>query len=209
MLVALRSHDPSFGLRNFIGFIDDGEPDMSRLGRLGAALLGGSAALERYRGAGFVVGVGDPGVRELLADRAAQAGLIPVTVVHRQATVGEDVALGEGSVLCAGARVTTNVRAGVHVHVNINATVAHDVTLGDYATLNPQAAVSGDVRVGARVTIGTGAVIRQGIALGEGAVVGAGAAVVRDVPAGVTCVGVPARPLTISREAQEAQERNR
>ena len=195
VLVALRDHDGRFGPRTFIGFVDDGEPDMTRLDRLAAPFLGKTDELARFAGAGFVVGVGDPRVRRSLADRAVMAGLVPVTVIHRQATVGDDVTLGDGSVLCAGARVTTNVRAGVHVHVNINATVAHDVVLGDYVTLNPQAAVSGDVHLGDGATIGTGAAVRQGLAIGQGAVVGAGAAVVADISPGATCVGVPARPL--------------
>ncbi len=196
MLVALRAHDSErFGSRSFIGFVDDGAPRTDRLERLGAPFLGTTSDLAGYAGAGFVVGVGDPHVRELLAERATQAGLVPVTVVHQQATVGDDVVLGDGTVLCAGARVTTNVRAGTHVHLNINATVAHDVELGDYATLNPQAAVSGDVLVGAYVTVGTGAAIRQGLSIGDGAVIGAGAAVVTDVLARTTYVGVPARPL--------------
>src|SRR5690606_15983853 len=96
--------------------------------------------------------------------------------------LGGDVVLGPGTVICAGARLTTNVRTGIHVHVNINATVAHDVVLKDYVTLNPQAAISGDVTVGKNSTVGSAAVIRQGLTIGRDAVVGAGAAVVRTVP---------------------------
>jgi acetyltransferase-like isoleucine patch superfamily enzyme len=43
--------------------------------------------------------------------------------------------------------------------------------------------------------VGAGATIRQGIEIGAGAMVGAGAVVVRNVPAGVTVVGIPARPV--------------
>lgn len=195
VLVALRAHDSDFGSRTFLGFIDDGDPDSERLQRLEAPLLGGSGALERYPGAGFVVGIGEPAVRQALAARALAAGLEPVTVIHRQATIGDDVLLGPGTVICAGARLTTNVRTGIHVHVNINSTVAHDVSLHDYATLNPQAAVSGDVTVETGATIGTGAVIRQGLTVGGWAIVGAGAAVIKNVPPGATWAGVPARPL--------------
>ncbi|MFK5633709.1 NeuD/PglB/VioB family sugar acetyltransferase [Ornithinimicrobium sp. LYQ103] len=195
VLVALRAHDERHGSRAFAGFIDDGDPHEERLARIGATHLGGSDVLEEHRGSAFVVGVGDPRLRALLAQRALEAGLLPTTIVHHQATIGADVVLGPGTVLCAGARLTTNVRTGLHVHVNINVTVAHDVVLGDYVTLNPQAAISGDVVVEAEATIGTGAVIRQGINIGQGAIVGAGAAVVHDVAAGTVVVGVPARRL--------------
>ena len=175
--------------------MDDGTPDLERLRRLNAPFLGGTDALPKYEGAGFVVGIGSPAARLSLATKARRAGLHEVVVVHRHATIGEDVELGRGTVVCAGARLTTNVRTGLHVHVNINATVAHDVTLADYVTLNPQAALSGEVSVKEAATVGSAAVVRQGLSIGERATVGAGAAVLRDIPSGETWVGVPARVL--------------
>lgn len=109
------------------------------------SFLGGTEVLAKCAGAGFVVSVGSPTSRRMLASRAGDADLHEVTVVHGQATIGEDVELGAGTVICAGRRLTTIVRTGVHVHVDINATVAHDVTLDDFVTLNPQAALSGEV----------------------------------------------------------------
>jgi acetyltransferase-like isoleucine patch superfamily enzyme len=100
-----------------------------------------------------------------------------------------------GAVLAAGSRITTNVRAGRHVHLNVAATVAHDCRLDDYVSLSPGVHVSGNVTIGREVFLGTGAVVVPGCTIGAGAVVGAGAAVVSDVAAGETVVGVPARPV--------------
>jgi serine acetyltransferase len=54
--------------------------------------------------------------------------------------------------------------------------------------------VSGGVTGGHRVLVGSGAVVREGVRLGDEVRIGAGAAVVGDVAAGLTVVGVPARP---------------
>lgn len=177
-----------------LGFIDDGEPDTDRLRRIGAVHLGGTDVLPDYVSARFVVGVSDPVVREQLANRAVASGLTPApALVHPEASMGADVTLGLGTVVCAGVRVTTNVRVGEHVHLNINATIGHDVTVEDYVTVNPLAAISGDVQLGRGSMVGTTACVNQGLTVGPGGMVGSGAAVIKDVTGGVTVVGVPAR----------------
>lgn len=181
---------------SFLGFIDDGTPDPGRLMRLDAQHLGGTEILARFSGCGYVVAVGDPAGRAVLAATAESAGLKPVSLLHPSATFGADVNIAPGTVICAGVRLTTNIRVGRHVHINLNTTIGHDSTIEDLVTLNPQAAISGDVHLGQGATVGTTASINQGLRIGAGATVGAGAAVVKDVPPGVIVVGVPARQLT-------------
>jgi serine O-acetyltransferase len=48
--------------------------------------------------------------------------------------------------------------------------------------------------IGDNVFIGAGARVLGGVCVGDNAVIGANAVVIHDVPAGVTAVGVPARP---------------
>ena len=141
----------------------------------------------------YVVGIGSPGVRRRVADRLDAAGFSAAVVVHPHATVGSEVSIGEGTVICAGARVTTNIRLGRHVHLNPNVTVGHDTDIGDFVSLNPACSVSGECTVGPEVLVGVGAVVLNQITVGAGAVVGAAACVVRDVEQGATVKGVPAR----------------
>lgn len=178
------------------GFYADARSDDAELAERGFEVIGEVAALhEPTSSDAYVIGFGDgPGRRRVHALLDAR-GWRAASLVHPTASVGGATRLGAGAILCAGARITTNVSVGDHVHVNLNATVGHDAVLGDYVTVNPLASISGRVIVGAETMIGTGANVVEGVRIGERAIVGAGAVVVRDVAPGTTVAGVPARPI--------------
>ena len=173
-----------------VGFVDDGEVDQSLLG---APLLGTTAAVADLGDVAVLLGIGDPRVR---ADVAARVGAPPApAMVHPDASVGSRCHIGAGTVVAAGARLTTAVTLGVHCYVGPNATIGHDAVLRDFATLYPGSIVSGAVQVGRAATIGAGATVKQGVRIGERAVVGMGGAATHDVADLTTVAGVPARRL--------------
>lgn len=176
----------------FAGFVDDGKIIADRLERRKASLLGTTEILADTD-PHYVIGIGSPALRAKLDEQLTAWGRTAATLIHPAATVASDNRISDGVLLAAGARVTTNVTLGRHVHLNVNAVVSHDCVVGDYTTLSPGALVNGDVRLAEGVFLGTGAIITPGITIGDHAVIGAGAVVVRDVPPGVTVRGVPAR----------------
>lgn len=179
----------------FLGFLDDGQVRHDRLERLGVAHLGGTDyCVELPKDTRYVLGIGNGAVREKLVKKFLAAGLKPLTLVHHQAWVAPDARIGEGSIICPGARVDTNVVLGRGVHINNNDTIGHDAILADWVTVFPMVAVAGEVHIGQRSTIGAGSCINPGQKLGADVYVGAGAAVVSDVPDSTLVVGVPAKP---------------
>lgn len=145
----------------------------------------------------YVVGVGDPALRRAAAQGCADLGLTPATLVHPRVERSAAVSVGEGSVVAAGSVLTTNVRLGRHVHVNVGCTISHDALVADYVTISPGVHVAGHVTVEEGCFLGIGASIVNGSAdrrlvVGAGAVVAAGACVIADVDPGTLVAGVPA-----------------
>jgi sugar O-acyltransferase (sialic acid O-acetyltransferase NeuD family) len=153
-------------------------------------------AAARDERAGYVVAV------ERGADRARLAALVDgapglhaAVLVHPAATVGSATVLGPGTVVLAGARISCDVRTGVHCVVNLGATVGHDCVLGDHVTLSPGVHLSGRVEVGDRSSVGSGAVVIPRVKVGADCQVGAGSTIVRDLDDGVSVMPPLSRPL--------------
>jgi len=205
-LVLLRDierHDP--GTWNFRGFVAPHDPEPGLLERLAAPFLGDPAALTinhpHARDWHFVVGIGNPRYRRSMDDVLTGQGLRSTTLVHPTAQIGDDVAIGTGSTICANSVLTTNIRIGVSAQINIGCVVAHDARIGDYLTLAQSVNIAGNVTVGDDVTLHTQAVVDRGLRLGAGCVIGSGAVVTHDVEPGSTVVGVPARPIPGTRSS--------
>lgn len=144
-----------------------------------------------------VIAVGDPSARRRIAALCAATGLREAIVVHPRAEISDSVELDPGTIVCAGVILTTNIRVGRHVHINLDCTVGHDAIIGDFATLSPGVHVSGHVHIGQGAFIGTGANLINGSAdaplvVGDDAVIAAGACVTRSVDRGALVAGVPA-----------------
>lgn len=186
-----------------LGFIDDDPLKRERLVN-GIPVLNLEEAGNKASNIAIVSGIGNPRVRETTMDRARTAGFFFHTILHPRIEKSDYINIGEGTVICAGCILTTNIRIGRQVQINLDCTVGHDVVVGDYTTLAPGVHVSGWVNFGKRVYVGTGAVIINGtekrpLHIGDDAVVGAGAVVTKSVPPNATVVGVPARVISSRR----------
>lgn len=186
----------SEGLR-LAGIIDD----FAAVGtqKLGCTVLGGSAELPRIMAQTgcrrLVLAVGHNGRRLELAEQIESLcdGVVWQSLCHPAAVVGEDVDIGPGSVIVAGAVINPGARLGRHCIVNTTAVVDHDCRLGDGSSLGPGALLGGNVTLGCGTIVAIGATVINGLQLGAHCLLGAGATAVCDLPEGAVALGVPAR----------------
>lgn len=144
---------------------------------------------------GFIVAVGNNGVRAKLFTEYRDRGLLPVSVIHPSAVIAPSVVIGAGTFVAAGVIVNVDAAIGEDTILNTGCTVDHDCVVGDHALVGPTASLCGESRIGAGVTVGAGASIIPVKQVGDWSTIGAGAAVVEDVPSGVVYAGVPARQV--------------
>lgn len=145
----------------------------------------------------YVVAIGDPLQRRRIASSCELKGLLPATLIHPGVQKSSRVTIGVGTIICAGSILTTNVKIGAHVHVNISCALSHDVIVDDFSTISPGVNIAGNVHVEENVFIGIGASIINGVTnnplvMGLGATIAAGACVIASVDAGALVAGVPA-----------------
>ena len=118
------------------------------------------------------------------------------THIHPSVQIhGEDVEIGEGSIICAGTIITTNVKIGKHAHLNLLTTVGHDCVIGDYFTTAPGVQISGNGTIGNRVYFGTRSCVKQKITICDDVTIGMNAGVVKNIIEPGIYIGTPAKKI--------------
>lgn len=105
------------------------------------------------------------------------------------------IKIGEGSVICAGAVLTTNIRIGKHAQINLNTTIGHDCLIGDFFTTAPGVNISGSCLIGDRVYIGSNATIKEGITICNDVIIGMNSGVTKSITEPGTYIGCPAKKI--------------
>jgi sugar O-acyltransferase (sialic acid O-acetyltransferase NeuD family) len=159
-------------------------------------ILGSVDWLKHHPDTAVVIAVGSPAVRQRIARQITEAQHSHfATLIHPKSWIGRRVSIGTGSVICAGALITTDIQIGQHVHINLGCTIGHDAALDDFVTLNPAVSVSGNVHLGFGAEIGTRSTLIPQAHVGEWSIVGAGAVVTKELPSNITAVGAPAKVI--------------
>lgn len=147
----------------------------------------------------FVVAVGSPRIKKILVDKALSVGLKPhETIVDPNAIIlipKEN--LGFGGIISPGCVVTTNIKFGNYVTLNLNTTVGHDTEIGDFCTTNPGVHISGECKIGSMNEFGTGCILKDRLVIGSNKVFGAQTAIVKNILDDNTdiYVGIPSKKL--------------
>jgi sugar O-acyltransferase (sialic acid O-acetyltransferase NeuD family) len=146
----------------------------------------------------FVLGLGNPILREKVALKLKNQMGILTSIVSKSATIGaHNVLLEDGLNIMHNTLISNDVFIGEGSLINAYVCVHHDVRVGKYSELSPKSVLLGGAVIGSFTSIGANATVLPGIKIGSNVTIGAGSVVTKDVPDNCIAVGVPARIIKI------------
>jgi sugar O-acyltransferase (sialic acid O-acetyltransferase NeuD family) len=149
----------------------------------------------------LVLALGSPVVKKYVHAKIVNKNVLFPVLIHPSVILGNRhfITLGEGSIICAGNILTTNINVGRHVILNLSCTLGHQCEVGDFSSFMPACNISGEVKIGKENFWGTGANVVNRKKIGDNVIVGAGAVIIDDIPDDVTVVGVPGKVIKKNR----------
>jgi sugar O-acyltransferase (sialic acid O-acetyltransferase NeuD family) len=140
-----------------------------------------------------LVAIGDPKIRFDMVQKLPKNTKY-FTFIHPSVQILDpNIEIGEGSIICAGCILTTNIKIGKHAHLNLQTTIGHDCEIGDYFTTAPGAKISGNCKIYDCVYIGTNASVKEKISIHSLATIGLNAGVVKHITEPGVYTGTPAK----------------
>lgn len=136
-----------------IEFLDDND-EIKYCGEY--SVVGKTSCIRDHLDSDFVVGIGNGTIREKIQKDILNLGGNVVSLIHSRAVVSEDVKIGKGTVIMAGAVVNPGSVIGEGVIINTCSSVDHDCVVEDFSHISVGSHLSGTVIVGKSTWIGAG-----------------------------------------------------
>jgi sugar O-acyltransferase (sialic acid O-acetyltransferase NeuD family) len=176
-----------------IAFLDD---DENMKFSLGFEVIGKSnEAIRHINDFDIFVGIGNNAIRKKAQECLEVEGASIPTLIHPNATLGEQVEVGSGTAVMAGVVINCCSQIGKGCIINTGSTIDHDNVVEDFVHISPGAHLAGTVNVGQGSWIGIGSVVSNNVNITNGCKIGAGAVVLKDLIETGTYVGVPVRKI--------------
>lgn len=143
------------------------------------------------------IAVGSPNAKKKIVDKLiGKANIFFPNLIHPTVVYDKRyTAMGQGNIICSHASLTTNIKLGNFVHINLNCTVGHDTNIGNFVTASPGANISGNVTIEDLVYLGTNSIIIEKKKIEKNVIIGAGTVVIKDILEAGTYVGMPAKKI--------------
>jgi len=143
----------------------------------------------------IIIAISDSKIREKIVQKLPSETKY-FTYIHPSVQIySNDVIIGEGSIICGGCILTTNIKIGKHSQLDRNTNIGHDSIMRDYFRSSPGVIVSGNCKIGNHVYLGTNSSIREKINICDNVTIGLNSGVVKDINEEGVYVGLPVKKI--------------
>jgi sugar O-acyltransferase (sialic acid O-acetyltransferase NeuD family) len=164
-----------------LGYIDDVKGDSSEYVN-GFPLLGTWEMLRDVSGRpNVIIAVSNPSDKEAIFRRIRDFDIRFPTLIHPSAKVARNAQIGQGSIIGIDCIVSTDVRIGDHVFLNMRTIVGHDSVIMDFSSCLVGCIIAGGVVVKDSALLGSGCIIMEKTTIGCKSKVSMGSVVSFDV----------------------------
>jgi sugar O-acyltransferase (sialic acid O-acetyltransferase NeuD family) len=148
--------------------------------------------IDRYA---FFVAIGNNKARKSIQNEIMKSEGKITTLIHPSVIVSNNVSIGIGVLIAAGAVINPNSKIHDGVIINTSSSIDHDTTIKEYAHISPGVHMGGSVFISSGVWIGVGSTVINNVTITRNTIIGAGSVVIDNVLEEGMYVGVPARRI--------------
>jgi len=141
----------------------------------------------------FIIGIGNPVIREKIRGEIIDFGSQLFSVVHPSAYIAQSATIHTGAIVTPFVFVGPMATVGTNSVLNTYASVGHDAEVGPSAVLSPYAALNGSGKCGRAAFLGSQAIVAPSIILGNNSKLSAGSILTKDTEDNCLAVGNPAK----------------
>ncbi len=183
---------------NYIGLISDFKNKNYKIGkRIGNETLKSWKKIKKKHNPDVFILIDDGKQREKLIKKIFKKNV--KNLIYKETFINKfvykEILKKKGLVIQKLCMISSNVKLGDGIKINIGSQIHHDVKVGEYSTIAPGAVILGSVKIGKNCYIGANSTIKQGITIGNNVIIGAGSTVVKNVKKFEVVAGNPAKKI--------------
>ncbi|MBY0518477.1 MAG: hypothetical protein K2P81_16315 [Bacteriovoracaceae bacterium] len=156
----------------------------------------------KYMEHDFFLGIGDNKIRTKIFKKLKNLNFKMPICYGPNTFVAEDVKVGDGTFVGAGACVMAGAVLGVNVIINTLSSVDHDCIIGNNSQITAGITLGGATIIGENCFLGIKASTVPGVKIGNNVQVMAGSLIVKDVESNLIVGGYPAKTIKYVEEEQ-------
>jgi UDP-3-O-[3-hydroxymyristoyl] glucosamine N-acyltransferase len=129
---------------------------------------------------GFIVGVGDPILKEDIYYELENTGLISVNAISNKSSIAKDVKIGTGTVVGNGSIISSGTIIGNNTFVGSNTTIEYGVNISDNCIIRSSCVIGASSSIMRCVSINSSSVIYPEINIGKNQQIDEGSVIKKD-----------------------------